>query len=277
MNLRGSAERVIAKAQAINEARGLTEGDVSFHEKPDDYYKDGRTMVHVHHKGKHVATIQKYDSLDGHKERHVIVSPDITKLHSDNRFNQDLPDKYKKKTLFGKVKPGQEHEKVSIAFDSRRAALRHAKNVYSGKVNEEVLAESVKLKETKALSNNPGNGYHGVALLKHSNDADKAHVEFRKMHAKVKQIAGEAGHLGDVKKPNVMIRDYLDSKRGRHLHGYENDGKYIAKDFGHFKKTYDPKLFKEEAVWGFDDGTDPTTLQRFLSILESKRVKPEWE
>lgn len=119
--------------ELIEQRTLLNEGDVTFHEKPDDWYKDGRTMVHVHHKGKHVATIQKYDPWPGTKERHVIVDPDVTKIHSDNRFNQDLEDKYKKKTLFGKVKPGQEHEKRSIEFESRRAALRHVKNVYSGK------------------------------------------------------------------------------------------------------------------------------------------------
>lgn len=110
----------------------LNEGDVTFHEKPDDWYKDGRTMIHVHHKGKHVATIQKMDTMSD-KERHIIVSPDTKHIHHDDRFNDPLPDKYKKKTLFGKIKPGQENKRHSKRFDSRRAALRYAKNVYNGK------------------------------------------------------------------------------------------------------------------------------------------------
>lgn len=78
----------------------------------------------------------------------------------------------------------------------------------------------------------------------------------------MKHIAGEAGHLAAAKKPNSMVRDYLDSTRGRHLHDATTrpfariavgtvKGKspadraddYIKKDFGEFKKKYDPAKF----------------------------------
>ena len=57
----------------------------------------------------------------------------------------------------------------------------------------------------------------------------------------VKKVAGESGHLRDAKKPNVMVKHYLDSVHGRHLKGNEN-AEYIKKDFGKFKKTYKPEM-----------------------------------
>ena len=103
-------------------------------------------------------------------------------------------------------------------------------------------------KPVKPLTNNPGYGYHGIADAKYKGDANKAHSEYNKMHAKVKDWAGEAGHLMHSKKPNLMVRDYLDSPRGRHLEGLQADDKYIKKDFGHFARSYDPKLFTEETL-----------------------------
>jgi hypothetical protein len=134
--------QVSVKVKATNEDT-LNEGDISFKEKYDDHYKDGRTMIHVHHKGKHVATVQMSITGDsGHPERHIIIAPNRKDIHSDDRFNTPYPDEFKKKTLFGKVKPGQENMKYSLGFNSRRAALRHVKNVYSGKVNEDTLSEA---------------------------------------------------------------------------------------------------------------------------------------
>lgn len=113
---------------------------------------------------------------------------------------------------------------------------------------EEAIKKAVKPapKPVKILTNNPGYGYHGIADAKHKGDANKAHAEYNRMHAKVKDWAGEAGHLMHAKKPNLMVRDYLDSPRGRHLEGLQADEKYIKKDFGHFARSYDPKLFVEE-------------------------------
>lgn len=114
-------------------------------------------------------------------------------------------------------------------------------------------------KPVKPLTNNPGYGYHGIADRKYKGDTNKAHAEYNIMHAKVKDWAGEAGHLAMSKKPNLMVRDYLDSARGRHLEGLQADEKYIKKDFGHFARSYDPKLFVEsigdnEETLGEDSG-----------------------
>lgn len=146
-------------------------------------------------------------------------------------------------------------------------------------------------KAPKILTNNPGYGYHGIADRKHKGDLNKSHAEYNKMHAKVKDWAGEAGHLALAKKPNVMVRDYLDSARGRHLEGLEADDKYIKKDFGHFARSYDPKLFVESleegkathgvfTVWHAGDRkgmvihhggntTDPDKAQRLAATLNA--------
>jgi len=96
------------------------------------------------------------------------------------------------------------------------------------KLNEELLDEAVK-------TGNEGYGYHGT----HSENADE---NYSKTHAKVKKVVGEAGHLKDVKNPNVTIKHYLDSNRGKHLKGREDDHEYIAKDFSKFKREYKPEL-----------------------------------
>lgn len=95
-------------------------------------------------------------------------------------------------------------------------------------------------------SGNKGYGYHG------QHDSETADKKYSAMHAKVKKVAGEAGHLRDAKKPNVMVKHYLDSRHGRHLAGNEHDHEYIKKDFGKFKKSYKESDFAKESV-GFDD------------------------
>ena len=104
-----------------------------------------------------------------------------------------------------------------------------AKVIYGKNVKEELeLDEAVS-------SGNPGRGYHG------EHDSDKADSAYSKAHSMVKKVAGESGHLRDAKKPNVMVKHYLDSQHGRHLKGNEN-AEYIKKDFGKFKKTYKPEM-----------------------------------
>lgn len=149
------------------------------------------------------------------------------------------------------------HKLKSMEGKKKSQALidKLTKKVAAGKrhVTEETVKKATtpakpEPKPVKPLTNNPGYGYHGIAHRKHNGDVNKAHAEYNKMHAKVKDWAGEAGHLVHSKKPNVMVRDYLDSKRGRHLEGLEADDKYIKKDFGHFARSYDPKLFVESTI-----------------------------
>ena len=97
------------------------------------------------------------------------------------------------------------------------------------------VKEQLELDEA-VQSGNKGHGYHG------QHDSDVADKKYSAMHSKVKSVAGEAGHMRDVKKPNVMVKHYLDSVHGRHLAGNESNQEYIKKDFGKFKKSYKPEM-----------------------------------
>lgn len=115
------------------------------------------------------------------------------------------------------------------------------------KINRSHIAEESDIELDEAVeSGNKGYGYHG------QHESDVADKKYSAMHAKVKKIAGEAGHLKDAKKPNVMVKHYLDSRHGRHLAGNEGDHEYIKKDFGRFKKTYKPDLHEESQL---EEGT----------------------
>lgn len=85
--------------------------------------------------------------------------------------------------------------------------------------------------EEAVETGNPGRGYHGQNPKGYS-----------AMHAKVKKLGFETGYLTNHKTPNKAVRHYLDSVRGRHLAGRENDHEFIKKDFSGFMKRYDPSL-----------------------------------
>ena len=103
-------------------------------------------------------------------------------------------------------------------------------------VAESVLSVlSGDITEDKIASDNPNHGYHG-----HNPKGYSA------MHRKVKRVAGESGHLASARKPNVMVKHYLDSTHGRHLAGRENDHEYIKRDFARFAKSYNPAYHTKE-------------------------------
>lgn len=129
--------------------------------------------------------------------------------------------------------------------------LKKSTIVKGHEIAKAVKEEVEELDEASASvrSSNEYRGYHGQAYIKHQDKKDAnelAHKDFAKAHAKVKKHAGEAGLLRDVKKPNVMIKHYLDSQSGRHLHGNEDNSSYVKRDFGKFKSKYDAEHFKEE-------------------------------
>ena len=126
------------------------------------------------------------------------------------------------------VSTGKRYKGIETAIDK----LRHGK-LTNEDLDVDVLDEAVE-------SGNKGNGYHG------QHDSEVADKKYSAMHTKVKKIAGEAGHLRDAKKPNVMVKHYLDSKHGRHLAGNEHDHDYIKKDFGRFKNAYKSELHESE-------------------------------
>lgn len=115
---------------------------------------------------------------------------------------------------------------------------KDAKSVMYATATKNAMKEEIDLEEA-AKTGNEGRGYHG------QHESDVADKKYSAMHTKVKSVAGEAGHLRDAKKPNVMVKHYLDSQHGRHLTGHEDDHEYIKKDFGKFKKTYKAEMHEE--------------------------------
>ena len=92
--------------------------------------------------------------------------------------------------------------------------------------------------EEAATSDNTGygKGYHG-----NIGGDDK---KYSSMHTKVKGLVGAAGHLSDVKKPNMMVKHFLDSTHGRHIADQPSDSN-ITSRFKKFKKTYNPEMHEE--------------------------------
>ena len=64
------------------------------------------------------------------------------------------------------------------------------------------------------------------------------------MHRYAKKLVGDAGHLQDAKKPNVMVKHFLDSPHGRHIADNPTD-KNITSRFSEFKKKYKPEMHEE--------------------------------
>lgn len=89
-------------------------------------------------------------------------------------------------------------------------------------------------------SGNPHHGYSG------QHPEQNAAKKFSAAHAHVKKVLGSA--LWKEKKPNVVVKHYLDSAHGRHLVGRENDHEYIRKDFAHFRKRYNPELHESTGL-----------------------------
>ena len=141
--------------------------------------------------------------------------------------------------------------KGTLLHTGSEAASRAAKDHGKGKVDGNTVhfKEEVETIEEAVESGNKGYGYHG------QHPSETADKEYSKAHATVKKVAGAAGHLKDAKKPNVMVKHYLDSKHGRHLADVgTHDHEYIKKDFGKFKKNYKPELheaanFDEQTLW----------------------------
>ncbi len=99
------------------------------------------------------------------------------------------------------------------------------------KMKKESVDEGLAIK-----SGNEGGGYYNTSHnVKHGGNETKTKSGYAKTHADVKKhTGGEDTH----------VRDYLDSKRGRHLVGKEQDKGYIKKDFAKFSKTYKASDYK---------------------------------
>jgi len=136
----------------------------------------------------------------------------------------------------------------------------------------ELLKELLELNEAgdASKSKNPSYGYHGEFIKDGHQAADRA---FSKAHAQLKKIFGDAKLLTDVKKPNLMIRDFLDSNYGRHLKGHEDDSPHLVKLFKKFKRDYNPELFEETDLPAH---TKRILTQRIKHLLKSFGESENW-
>ena len=103
-------------------------------------------------------------------------------------------------------------------------------------LRKKMKKESVMQEGLAVKSGNEGGGYYNTSHnVKHGGNETKTKSGYAKTHADVKKhTGGEDTH----------VRDYLDSKRGRHLVGKEQDKGYIKKDFAKFSKTYKASDYK---------------------------------
>ena len=106
--------------------------------------------------------------------------------------------------------------------------------------HQDVQTEGLDVKS----GNESGGYYHTSFHTKHGKNEPKTKKGYVKTHATVKKLTGAK---------DAHARDYLDSKRGRHLVGKEADHGYIKKDFAKFSKTYKASDYQwesvEEACW----------------------------
>jgi len=144
--------------------------------------------------------------------------------------------------------PKNPTRKIAVRKDQygntiKNVAKHLAKKAMNAQKNEEVDLEE------SATSKNITHGYHGN--VKVADDSQRP-TAFAKMHAKVKKLAHAGGHLQDAKKPNVMVRHFLDSAHGRHI-AVDGSDKNITSRFAHFKKSYNPAMHEElgkDNEWG---------------------------
>jgi len=108
---------------------------------------------------------------------------------------------------------------------------------------DKITKEEVEIEEelTRVTSGNKGYGYHGTVEARDDAEKDK---RYSAMHRYAKKLVGDAGHLSDAKKPNVMVKHFLDSPHGRHIAENPTD-KNITSRFSEFKKKYKPEMHEE--------------------------------
>ncbi len=125
---------------------------------------------------------------------------------------------------------------------------RHAH--WSDNVHEE-LEEAL----TRVTSGNKGYGYHGNVEARDEEERDK---RYSAMHRHAKNLLMSKGHLQDAKKPNVMVKHFLDSTHGRHI-AHNPTEKEITSRFKHFAKKYDPAMHEEVEL---EEGKNLTGLPK---------------
>jgi len=91
---------------------------------------------------------------------------------------------------------------------------------------EQYFADKDQLMLHTAITTNESGGYYNAIFKTKDKQARK---DYDTAHGVVSMITSEN---------KTIVIHYLDSKRGRHLVGKENNEAYIKKDFAKFKKSY---------------------------------------
>jgi hypothetical protein len=116
---------------------------------------------------------------------------------------------------------------------------------------------------TRVTSGNKGYGYHGTVEARDDAEKDK---RYSAMHRYAKKLVGDAGHLQDAKKPNVMVKHFLDSPHGRHIADNPTD-KNITSRFSEFKKKYKPEMHEEVEI---EEGvTNPEIKKAYADLIKT--------
>ena len=116
---------------------------------------------------------------------------------------------------------------------------------------------------TRVTSGNKGYGYHGNVEARDDAEKDK---RYSAMHRYAKKLVGDAGHLQDAKKPNVMVKHFLDSAHGRHIADNPTD-KNITSRFSEFKKKYNPAMHEETEI---EEGvTNPEIKKAYADLIKT--------
>jgi hypothetical protein len=116
---------------------------------------------------------------------------------------------------------------------------------------------------TRVTSGNKGYGYHGTVEARDDAEKDK---RYSAMHRYAKKLVGDAGHLQDAKKPNVMVKHFLDSAHGRHIADNPTD-KNITSRFSEFKKKYNPAMHEETEI---EEGvTNPEIKKAYADLIKT--------
>jgi hypothetical protein len=130
------------------------------------------------------------------------------------------------------LKPQESDKDEDMDKAYKKATEKEGRKPLNAKITEAL---------TRVTSGNKGYGYHGTVEARDDAEKDK---RYSAMHRYAKKLVGDAGHLSDAKKPNVMVKHFLDSPHGRHIADSPTD-KNITSRFSEFKKSYKPEMHEE--------------------------------
>jgi len=127
----------------------------------------------------------------------------------------------------------------------RAKGMRKARNIRTQRANKGLWGSDIgealqKFEGLAVKSGNESGGYYDRSFhVKNGKNEVKTKADYKNTHAAIKKMTGAKDN---------QVRDYLDSKRGRHLVGNESDRAYVTKDFAKFSKTYNASDYRFESV-----------------------------